>query len=252
MEHEARSNGEGPLVFHLIELRRRIIRSAAAVLIVFLGLAPFSSSIFDVIAAPMLSVLPQDAKMIATGVITPFLIPVKVSLLLAFLIVLPYVLHQTWSFVVPALYEHERRLTGPLLALSCLLFFMGMAFCYFVVFGMVFQSIYRIAPQSISIAPDIESYYSFVMTMLVAFGLAFEVPVAVMVLVRMGLVSLRKLREVRRYVIVGSFVVAAIVTPPDVLSQLLLAVPLCLLYEAGLLAAAILMKWHNRESNPAD
>jgi len=251
MAQDASENTQGPLLSHLIELRSRIIRSATAILAVFLCMVPFSSPIFDAVAAPLLSALPQGARMIATGVITPFLIPVKVSLLLAFLVALPYVLHQAWSFIVPGLYEHERRLAGPLIVSSCILFVTGMAFCYFFVFGVVFQSIYRWAPHSISVAPDIESYYSFVITMFLAFGLTFEVPVAVMVLVRMGVVSLQKLKEIRRYVIVGSFVVSAIVTPPDVVSQLLLAIPLCLLYEIGLILTPLFLKQHIHGTNTA-
>ena len=175
--------------------------------------------------------------MIATGVITPFMVPVKVTALVALIVVLPYVLYQAWAFVAPGLYEHERKLAMPLIVASTVLFFLGVAFCYFFVFGKVFAFIHDFAPKSITPAPDIEAYFSFVITMFLAFGITFEIPIVVIVLVRMGLVTVEKLREARPYVIVGAFVVAAVVTPPDVLSQFMLAVPMCLLYEAGVFLA---------------
>jgi sec-independent protein translocase protein TatC len=184
-----------------------------------------------------MNALPEGAKMIATGVITPFMVPVKVTALLAFMIALPYVLYQAWAFVAPGLYENERKFALPLVVASTVLFFLGVAFCYFFVFGKVFAFIHDFAPKSITPAPDIEAYFSFVITMFLAFGITFEIPIVVVVLVRMGLVSIEKLREARPYVIVGAFVVAAIVTPPDVLSQFMLAVPMCILYEAGLFLA---------------
>ncbi|MBS1157546.1 MAG: tatC [Proteobacteria bacterium] len=227
------------LMPHLLELRQRLIRSAAAVVVVFLCLMPFAAKLFDLLAAPMMNALPAGSKMIATGVITPFMVPVKVVLLLAFLLALPYVLHQAWGFIAPGLYAHEKRLVAPLIVASTLLFFAGVAFCYLFVFGVVFAFIQQFAPASISVAPDIESYYGFVLTMFLAFGVTFEVPVVVVVLARAGLVTLAQLKRARPYVIVGAFVVAAIVTPPDVMSQLLLAVPLCLLYELGLLVVPL-------------
>jgi len=175
--------------------------------------------------------------MIATGVITPFMVPVKVTALVAFMIALPYVLYQAWAFVAPGLYEHEKKLALPLVVGSTALFLLGVAFCYFFVFGRVFAFIHSFAPKSITPAPDIEAYFSFVITMFLAFGVTFEIPIVVIVLVRMGLVSVEKLRDARPYVIVGAFIIAAVVTPPDVLSQLLLAIPMCLLYEAGLVLA---------------
>jgi sec-independent protein translocase protein TatC len=175
--------------------------------------------------------------MIATGVITPFMVPVKVTALVGFMVALPYVLYQAWAFVAPGLYEHEKKLALPLIVASTVLFFLGVAFCYFFVFGKVFAFIHDFAPKSITPAPDIEAYFSFVITMFLAFGITFEIPIVVIVLVRMGIVSVEKLREARPYVIVGAFVIAAIVTPPDVLSQFMLAVPMCLLYEAGLFLA---------------
>jgi sec-independent protein translocase protein TatC len=178
--------------------------------------------------------------MIATGVVTPFLIPVKVAMMVAFVIALPYVLYQVWAFVAPGLYLHEKKLVLPLVIASTVLFLIGIAFCYFFVFGVVFKFVNSIAPKSISVAPDIENYLNFVMTLFLAFGVTFEVPVAVIVLVRMGMVSIEQLKSFRPYFIVGAFVIAAVVTPPDVLSQCLLAVPLVLLYEAGIIVARMI------------
>ena len=175
--------------------------------------------------------------MIATGVITPFMVPVKVTALVAFMFALPVVLYQAWAFVAPGLYEHEKKLAMPLIVASTVLFFLGVGFCYFFVFGKVFSFIHDFAPKSITPAPDIEAYFSFVITMFLAFGITFEIPIVVIVLVRMGFVTVEKLREARPYVVVGAFVVAAVVTPPDVLSQFMLAVPMCLLYEAGVFLA---------------
>ncbi|HEX2199573.1 MAG TPA: twin-arginine translocase subunit TatC [Burkholderiales bacterium] len=224
---------------HLVELRQRLVRAVGVVLVVFIALFlwPGSGYIYDLLAAPLMSALPQGTTMIATGVITPFMVPVKVTALAAFLVALPYVLFQAWAFVAPGLYENEKKLALPLVVSSTLLFVLGIAFCYYFVFGKVFSFIHDFAPKSITPAPDIEAYFSFVMTMFLAFGVTFEIPIVVIVLVRMGIVSIEKLRAARPYVIVGAFVVAAVVTPPDVLSQFMLAVPMCLLYEAGIFMA---------------
>lgn len=238
-------------ISHLIELRTRLLRAVMAILIVFVALFlyPGPSAIYDLLAQPMLASLPEGTRMIATGVITPFMVPVKVTLLAAFVLALPVVLYQAWAFVAPGLYKHEQRLALPLIASSTLLFLLGMAFCYFVVFRTVFHFIAGFAPQSITPAPDIEAYVSFVMTMFVAFGVTFEVPIAVILLVKSGVVTVQKLRAARGYVIVGAFVIAAVVTPPDVLSQFMLAVPLCLLFELGVLVASAMKK---REAKPED
>ncbi|SFC06327.1 twin-arginine translocase subunit TatC [Collimonas sp. OK412] len=236
------SGVEETFISHLVELRNRIMKASIAVIVVFLCLMPWAAHIYDLLAAPMLAALPVGAKMIATGVITPFLIPVKVTLLLAFVIALPWVLYQLWAFIAPGLYAHEKKLIAPLVISSSVLFIAGVAFCYYLVFGVIFHFINNFAPKSVSVAPDIDSYFDFVMTMFIAFGMTFEVPIVVIVLVRMGLVSLEKLKSIRPYVIVGAFVVAAVVTPPDIMSQLLLAVPLCLLYEVGLLVAPLFVK----------
>ncbi|MFM7010944.1 MAG: twin-arginine translocase subunit TatC, partial [Betaproteobacteria bacterium] len=224
---------------HLIELRSRLLRAVGTIVVIFfvLFLYPGASDIYDLLAAPMLASLPQGTRMIATGVITPFMVPVKVTMMAAFVIALPVVLYQVWAFVAPGLYKHEQKLALPLIVSSSLLFLAGMAFCYFVVFKTIFSFIASFAPQSITPAPDIEAYLTFVMTMFLAFGITFEVPVAVVLLVRMNIVTIKQLSDARGYVIVGAFVIAAVVTPPDVVSQFLLAVPLCILYEIGLLVA---------------
>ncbi|MBT9517623.1 MULTISPECIES: twin-arginine translocase subunit TatC [Methyloversatilis] len=224
-------------ISHLVELRDRLLRAVAAIVIVFICLMPWAGDIYDLLARPLMIALPEGTKMIATGVVTPFFVPVKVTMMVAFLIALPVVLYQAWAFVAPGLYAHEKRLGLPLIVASTLLFLAGMAFCYFFVFKTVFHFISEFAPKSITPAPDIEQYLSFVLTMFTAFGVTFEVPVVVIVLVRFGIVSIEKLREARPYVIVGAFVVAAVVTPPDVVSQLMLAIPLCVLYELGIVVA---------------
>jgi len=228
---------EDTFISHLVELRDRLLRILIAVGVVFVCLFPFASELYDLLAYPMMRTLPQGSRMIATGVVTPFLIPVKIAALLAFATALPYVLYQVWAFVAPGLYAHERRLVIPLVVASTVLFFAGVAFCYFFVFGMVFDFIYKIAPKSISVAPDIENYLNFAITMFLAFGVTFEVPIVVLILTRMRVVTIEQLTGIRPYFIVGAFVVAAIVTPPDVISQLLLAIPMCVLFEVGLLAA---------------
>ena len=236
---------------HLIELRSRLVRAVGAVLALFLLLFlwPGSGYIYDLLAAPLMSALPEGAKMIATGVITPFMVPVKVTALAAFLIALPFVLYQAWAFVAPGLYEHEKKLALPLVIASTVLFLAGVAFCYYIVFVRVFTFIHNFAPKSITPAPDIEAYFSFVITMFLAFGVTFEIPIVVILLVRMGLVSVEKLRDARPYVIVGAFVVAAVVTPPDVLSQFMLALPMCLLYEAGLFLARFISVRQKEQSD---
>ena len=231
-------------ISHLVELRDRLLRSIIAIGVVFVALFiyPGPGAIYDLLALPMIRQLPAGTTMIATGVVSPFGTPVKVTAMAAFLIVLPYVLYQAWAFVAPGLYSHEKRLVLPLVITSTLLFLAGIAFCYFFVFGRVFHFIAMFAPKSITPAPDIEQYLSFVMTMFLAFGLTFEVPVALIVLVRMGIVQIEKLKEFRPYFIVGAFVVAAVVTPPDVVSQLALGIPMCLLYELGIFMARMFAK----------
>ncbi|HRP95382.1 MAG TPA: twin-arginine translocase subunit TatC [Rhodocyclaceae bacterium] len=234
------NGGQDTFISHLVELRDRMLRAIVAILVFFVALMPWAAEIYDLLALPMMNTLPEGTHMIATGVVTPFFVPVKVTLLVAFLLALPYVLYQAWSFIAPGLYSHERRVGLPLVLGSTLLFLAGMAFCYFFVFGMVFSFIAEFAPKSIVPAPDIEQYLSFVMTLFIAFGITFEVPVAVILLVKAGVVEVEKLKEVRPYVIVGAFVIAAIVTPPDVISQFMLAVPMIVLYEVGIMLAKML------------
>jgi sec-independent protein translocase protein TatC len=233
---------EQSFLSHLIELRQRLVRAAVAVLIAFLALTPFMKQIFDLLSQPMMAALPAGSKLLATGVTTPFMVPLKVTLFAALLIALPYVLWQAWAFVAPGLYKHERKLAAPLIASSVVMFFMGMAYCYFVVFGFVFKFIAGFAPISVNVSPDIDAYFSFVLGMFLAFGLAFEMPIVVVLLVRFGIAGIDKLKQVRPYVVVGAFIVAAVFTPPDVLSQLLLAIPLCVLYELGIFLARFVVK----------
>ena len=239
----------GTLIEHLVELRTRIIRAALAVLVVFLVLFPWARDWYALLAEPMIASLPQGGQMIATDVVGVFLVPVKVTLMLAFLIALPVVLWQAWAFVAPGLYQHEKSLFLPLMAASLGLFAAGMAFAYFVVFPSVFGFMAAIAPEGVAWMTDIDKYLSFVLTTFLAFGLTFEVPVVVIVLVYMGIVSLDKLRAWRPYVIVGAFIIGAIFTPPDIMSQVLLAVPLWLLYELGLLIARFVKPNAKRETS---
>ena len=235
---------EQPFVSHLVELRDRLIRAGVAVGVCFavLSFFPGPAALYDLLAAPLVAHLPKGGTLIATNVISPFLVPLKITLMAAFLVALPVVLYQVWAFVAPGLYTHEKKLVLPLVVSSTLLFFLGVAFSYFFVFGKVFTFIQAFAPKSVSAMPDIEAYLSFVLTMFVAFGAAFEVPIVVVVLARIGLVSIDKLKAFRSYFIVLAFIIAAILTPPDVVSQLALAIPMCLLYEVGIWAAVVFIK----------
>jgi sec-independent protein translocase protein TatC len=235
---------EQPFVAHLVELRDRLIKAMIAVAVVagVLFLYPGPGALYDILAAPLVAHLPKGATLIATSVISPFLVPLKILLMAAFLIALPVVLYQVWAFVAPGLYSHEKKLMLPLVISSTLLFFLGVGFCYYFVFGQVFSFIQSFAPKSITAAPDIEAYLGFVLTMFIAFGLAFEVPIVVIVLARLGVVSIEKLKQFRGYFVVLAFVIAAVITPPDVVSQLALAVPMCLLYEVGIWAAQVFIK----------
>jgi sec-independent protein translocase protein TatC len=238
----AEEDSQETFLSHLIELRQRLVRSLVIFAVFCVPTLYFSSEIYDLLALPLMHSLPQGSRMIATGVITPFLIPMKIAMMAALLLALPFILYQAWAFVAPGLYAHEKRLVLPLVVSSTVLFFCGMLFCYYIVFGRVFAFISRFAPKSISVAPDIEAYFNFVLGMFIAFGIAFEVPVVVVVLIITGLVSVEQLREWRGYVIVGIFIVAAVVTPPDVVSQISLALPMCLLYEAGIFFGRMLQK----------
>jgi sec-independent protein translocase protein TatC len=230
------SEAEG-FISHLVELRNRLIRVVLGVVVVFLCLFPFANELYTLLAQPLLAKLPAGGHLIATAVTTPFLVPLKVAFATAMLVSLPYTLTQIWGFVAPGLYDYEKRFIAPLVVVSTLLFFIGMAFAYFVVFPVVFGFFVTTAPEGVQVMTDIGNYLDFVITLLIAFGVAFEVPVVVVALVRFGWVSTAKLKEIRSYVIVGAFVIGAIFTPPDVVSQLMLAVPLWILYELGIFVA---------------
>lgn len=229
-------------ISHLIEMRDRLLRAVLAVVVIFVLLFPWAQDLYALLAKPMLASLPQGGQMIATEVTTPFFVPVKVTMMAAFLIALPWIFYQIWAFVAPGLYQHEKRLGLPLIVSSVLLFLLGMTFAYFLVFPVVFGFIVGIAPEGVAVMTDIGKYLDFVLTLFLAFGITFEVPVAVVLLVKMGMVSIEKLREIRPYVVVGAFVIGAIFTPPDVISQIMLAVPMWLLYELGILVAVMITK----------
>lgn len=229
-------------ISHLIELRNRLVRVVIVFVVMFLGLFHWAQDLYALLAQPMLAVLPKGGQMIATEVITPFMVPIKVAMMTAFLITLPHTLYQIWAFIAPGLYQHEKKLGIPLIIASVLLFLSGMSFAYFLVFPVVFGFVVGVAPVGVAVMTDIGKYLDFVMMMFLAFGVTFEVPIVVILLVKMGMVSIAKLREIRPYVIVGAFVIGAIFTPPDIISQFMLAVPLWLLYEAGILIAAVLIK----------
>ncbi|HUW29204.1 MAG TPA: twin-arginine translocase subunit TatC [Sulfuriferula sp.] len=235
-------------ISHLIELRDRLLRSVIAVIVIFLGLFHWANDLYTLLARPLLHALPKGGQLIATEVTAPFFVPIKVTMMAAFLIALPYVLYQIWAFIAPGLYSHEKRLGVPLIIASVVLFFCGMSFAYFMVFPVVFGFITGVAPVGVAVMTDISKYLDFVLTMFMAFGITFEVPVVVVLLVKIGWVSVAKLREIRPYVVVGAFVIGAIFTPPDVVSQSMLAVPLWLLYELGIIVASFISRPKPRDS----
>ncbi|TXI19374.1 MAG: twin-arginine translocase subunit TatC [Nitrosomonas sp.] len=247
---------EGSFLSHLVELRARIIRMLSGLVIGFIPCAFYARELYSLLAQPLLEKLPQGGQMIATDVATPFFVPMKVAMMMAFVITLPHTLYQIWAFVAPGLYAHEKRLALPLVVGSSLLFFFGMAFAYFAALPLVFEFITYFAPDGVAVMTDIGKYLSFVLSMFLAFGFTFEVPIFVIILVRTGVITVEKLKEIRPYVIVGAFVIAAIFTPPDVISQFMLAVPLCLLYELGIIIVTIMAKNQNKQNqskiNPAE
>ena len=235
---------EQPFVQHLFELRDRLLKAlygVVAVLLVLL-LYPGPSNLYDLLAMPLVKVLPEGSRMIAVGVVSPFLVPIKVSVMAAIALSLPWILFQIWAFVAPGLYQHEKRLVLPLVAASTILFYMGAAFCYFFVFGQAFPAIQKMAPISVAVSPDIEAYLDFVITMFIAFGVAFEVPIVVVILARLGIVTVAQLKSFRTYFVVGAAAVAGLVTPPDPVSMVALLVPMYLLYEIGIVAAQLFIK----------
>ncbi len=232
---------EGTLMSHLLELRSRLMKATAAVVVVFLALTPFTQRVFEVVSAPLMAVLPEGSQMIATDVASPFVTPFKTTFFVALFIAMPVVLFQIWQFVAPGLYKREKKFAIPLMVSSIVLFYTGMAFAYFVVFRLMFSFFAKVVPGGVTMAPDISSYLSFVLGIFLAFGIAFEVPIATVMLIWSGLVSLKTLQSGRRYVFLGAFVVGAVLTPPDMFSQTLLALPMYLLYEGGMIMAKIML-----------
>lgn len=231
------TNAELPFLAHLVELRQRLLRAVVAVMVLFLAGLPFANRVYALLAKPLLDKMPEGTQMIAIEVASPFLTPLKLTFFAALIVAMPYLLYQAWAFVAPGLYKHERRLALPLLFSSVALFYLGCAFAYFLVLPAVFGFLQAVAPVGVAVMTDISQYLDFVLVLFLAFGLCFEVPVAVVILVLLGWVTTPQLREARAYVIVGAFVVAAVLTPPDIVSQLLLAIPMCVLYEIGIFAA---------------
>ncbi|MGR3913605.1 MAG: twin-arginine translocase subunit TatC [Gammaproteobacteria bacterium] len=237
-------NAEGTLVSHLVELRNRLLRGLGAVLVVFIAFAPFANDLYEILARPLMSALPPGNSMISTEPHGPFFVPFKFALACAFAVAVPYLLYQIWAFVAPGLYAHERRLVVPLLLSSSVLFYLGIAFAYFVVFPIIFTFFTSTAPEGVAVMTDINAYLSFVIKLFFAFGVAFEVPVATLLLIRMGVTTAEKLKTKRPYIIIGAFVMGMLLTPPDIFSQTLLAIPVWLLFEAGLLCAKYLLPKH--------
>jgi sec-independent protein translocase protein TatC len=231
---------EAPLLSHLVELRTRLMRAVIAVFVIFLGLAPFARDIFTLIAAPLMKQLPAGSQMIATQVVSPFVTPFKTTFFVAVFLAMPVVIYQAWAFVAPGLYRRERRFAVPLLVSSVILFYVGVAFAYFLVFPTVFRFLSATTPEGVTMMTDINNYLDFTLLTCFAFGAAFEVPVATLLLIGTGLVSAETLTRQRPYVFLGAFVIAAIVTPPDVLSQFMLAIPMYLLFEGGLLMSRLM------------
>ncbi len=253
MNQPEKSNSqEETFISHLVELRTRLLRSMLSMLVVFLALFYWARDIYTFLAAPLMSALPEGSSMIATEVTAPFFVPIKVTLMVSFLIALPYILWQLWAFIAPGLYQNEKRLVFPLAFSSFILFFIGMAFAYFAVFPVVFGFLAKMTPDGVSMMTDIDKYLGFTLTMFLAFGITFETPVIVLVLVFMGVCSLEQLRNARPYIIVGAFVIAAIFTPPDVVSQLFLAFPLWILYEFGMFLAKLFLKKERKKNEETE
>ena len=255
MSGEPEQLAEGTLISHLLELRDRLLRAFLSVILIFVPLAFFANEVFTLVAQPLINQLPAGSSLIATSVISPFMTPFKLAFFVALFLAMPYVLYQIWAFVAPGLYRHEKRFAMPLLASSVVLFYAGVTFAYFVVFPVMFQFFANTTPAGVRMMTDITSYMDFVLTMFLCFGLAFEVPVVVVLLVLTRLVSVEKLAEVRGYVLIGIFVVAALLTPPDAISQTIMAVPMYLLYESGLLMARLMERMRRKseaEANEAE
>jgi sec-independent protein translocase protein TatC len=246
MSEEPETLAEGTLISHLLELRDRLLRSLVAVGLAFMPCVYYSNDLFTFVARPLLAKLPQGSNLIATGVMSPFTTPFKLSFFAALMIAMPYVIYQLWAFVAPGLYRGERRFAVPLLVSSILLFYVGIGFAYYFVFPVMFEFFTRTTPKGVSMMTDINNYLDFVLTMFFCFGLAFEVPVAVVLLVLMGLVRIEKLQKNRGYVLIGIFIIAAMITPPDAVSQSIMAVPMYALYEGGILMAGMMSRSRNQ------
>ena len=249
---DAGDDSERPLIAHLLELRTRLLRGVVGLVLVLLCLLPFANKLYALLAQPLLDKLPKGGQLIATQVASPFFAPMKLAFFVALVVAMPWLLYQAWAFVAPGLYRREKRLALPLLSSALLLFYAGCAFAYFLVLPMVFGFLARVTPDGVAMMTDISSYLDFVLVLFLAFGLAFELPVALVILVLLGWVTTAQLREGRGYAVVGIFVIAAIVTPPDVISQLMLAIPMCLLYEAGILAALMVSPRTSADGERAD
>ena len=248
MSDKSEQLAEGTLISHLLELRDRLLRAFIAVIVVFIPLAFFANELFTFVATPLIAQLPKDSSLIATSVISPFMTPFKLAFFVGLFVAMPYVLYQVWAFIAPGLYKHEKRFAVPLLVSSIVLFYCGIAFAYFAVFPVMFEFFANTTPAGVRMMTDITSYMDFVLTMFLCFGLAFEVPVVVVLLVLTGLVKVEKLAEIRGYVLIGIFVIAALLTPPDAISQTIMAVPMYLLYEGGIVMARLMNRMRRTES----
>lgn len=248
MSDKSEQLAEGTLISHLLELRDRLLRAFIAVILAFIPLAFLANEVFTFVATPLIAQLPKDSSLIATSVISPFMTPFKLAFFVGLFVAMPYVLYQVWAFVAPGLYKHEKRFAFPLLVSSIVLFYCGIAFAYFVVFPVIFEFFANTTPAGVRMMTDITSYMDFVLTMFLCFGLAFEVPVVVVLLVLTGLVKVEKLAEIRGYVLIGIFVIAALLTPPDAISQTIMAVPMYLLYEGGIVMARLMRRMRRTES----
>ncbi|MGB0898643.1 MAG: twin-arginine translocase subunit TatC [Psychrobium sp.] len=243
------SSMQQPLISHLIELRNGLLKAVASILVIFIGLVYFANDIYAYVALPLKNHLPEGTTMIATGVTSSFFAPFKLTMMLSFFLAIPFVLHQIWTFIAPALYKHEKRLVFPMLLSSTILFYAGIAFAYFLVFPVIFGFFTSVAPDDVTIATDIESYLNFVLKLFFAFGFAFEIPIAIILLCWAGVTTPAKLRQKRPYVVVGAFVIGMLLTPPDIISQSMLAVPMLLLYEVGIIVASI---YRNKDEETED
>ncbi|MBM4233067.1 MAG: twin-arginine translocase subunit TatC [Gammaproteobacteria bacterium] len=252
MSSEPEKLAEGTLISHLLELRDRLLRAFLAVIVAFVPIAFFSNEVFTLVAQPLIDKLPAGSSLIATSVISPFMTPFKLAFFVALFAAMPYVLYQVWAFVAPGLYRHEKRFALPLLVSSIILFYVGVAFAYFAVFPVMFDFFASTTPAGVRMMTDITSYMDFVLTMFLCFGLAFEVPVIVVLLVLTGLVKVDKLAEIRGYVLIGIFVIAAVLTPPDAISQTIMAVPMYLLYEGGLLMARLMQRIRSKTAEAGE